>query len=405
MIYRIFIFISLVIFTLTGCYEEQQMISPINTSNVKLFGSAADINGNYAIIGAPNTQIGGYYLAGSAHIYQKEGEIWTEKQQLVASDVSSSAEFGSSVAISDNFAIVGAPSAVNNGTKSGAIYIYRNYGSEWILFQRFASPFNEGTCFFGESVDISGSYAIVGAPLADTSRDINTGVAVIFYFNGSYWWPQRTISASDGAYGDWFGFSVKLDVENAIVGAPYDNNQRGTNGGSAYIYSKSSGWAQRQKIMASGSTANAYAGHAVSIYGNYAIMGAPFESNERGAGAGAAYFYTFNGSSWQQIHRFVPPYAMDDQYFGRSVDIIDFMAAVGGPNSYHNAGLVHIYYMDSGTWMYLEELNGSHSVSADNPYFGSSIRLYGEFGIFGAPGNKDENEIETGTAYIFKQTQ
>lgn len=283
--------------------------------------------------------------------------------------------------------------------------MYRRYGTSWILTQKLASPFNETNCFFGKSVDIHGSLAIVGAPLADTSRGLNTGAAAIYYFNGYYWSLLTTIHASDGAYGDWFGFAVKFDDNYAIVGAPYDNNQQGINGGSAYIYSKSSGWAERQKIIARGSSANANAGLSVSIRGDYAIIGAPRENNEKGNSAGAVYFYTLNGSSWQQIYRFVPRYKMDKQCFGISVDVSDYMAAVGAPYSYYNAGLVHIYTMDSGNWMYLEELNGSQSVSADNPYFGYSVSLFGNYAIFGSPGHKDEDGDETGTAYIFEQVQ
>jgi hypothetical protein len=397
------IFSFLVLFVLTGCYAEEEMISASDSLNVKSFGNSVDVHGDFVIVGAPSTTHGSAYNAGSAHIYQKSGDHWIERYKIGASDPVAGAEFGAAAAMDTLYAIVGAPQSHNDGVASGAAYVFRRLGTNWVFQQKLASPFNEMNCFFGAAVDVQGPFAIVGAPLANTSRGAHTGAAAIYYCNGSYWSLIKILVAPDGAYADWFGQAVQIDAANAIVGAPYDDNQIGTNAGAAYIFSGSSSWANSQKLVARGSGAYAGGGLSVSIKGSYAILGAAWESNEKGSGAGAIYFYGLDGSVWRQTHRFVSPYAGDGQHFGQAVDLSTYFAAAGAPYGSGDFGFAYIYLMDNGVWMYAEELYGSRCVYTDHPYFGYSVGLSEEYALFGAPGHKDANGRETGTAYVFKK--
>jgi hypothetical protein len=104
--------------------------------------------------------------------------------------------------------------------------------------------------WFGVAVSISGDYAIVGA-FHDDDRGADSGSAYIFSRSGNGTWTrQAKLTAGDGAAGDWFGMSVSISGDYAIVGAPFDDDN-GTGSGSAYVFHRSgSTWTQQAKLTA-----------------------------------------------------------------------------------------------------------------------------------------------------------
>jgi len=92
------------------------------------------------------------------------------------------------------------------------------------------------TIIFGCAVDISGDYVIVGAKEDDDSFS-NSGSAYIFVRNGTTWSEQAKLTASDAHAGDYFGFSVSISGSYAIVGSKNDDD-KGLNSGSAYVYQR-----------------------------------------------------------------------------------------------------------------------------------------------------------------------
>ncbi len=129
---------------------------------------------------------------------------------------------------------------------------------------------------FGESVSISGDVAVVGARLDDDNGNAS-GSAYVFRWNGSAWVQQAKLTASDGAAGDFFGFSVSISGDVAVIGAFFDDDN-GINSGSAYVFQKPvGGWVdmtQTAKLTASDGAANDIFGHSVSISGEVAVVGA-----------------------------------------------------------------------------------------------------------------------------------
>jgi hypothetical protein len=136
--------------------------------------------------------------------------------------------------------------------------------------------------YFGWSVSISGDYAIVGAPYEDTGGTTDAGAAYIYKRDPStgVWGSEQKIQASDKQQGDEFGFSVSISGDYAIVGAYLEDTGGTTNAGAAYIYKRDSStgvWGSEQKIQASDKQTQDQYGHSVSISNEYAIVGAPFE--------------------------------------------------------------------------------------------------------------------------------
>ena len=149
--------------------------------------------------------------------------------------------------------------------------------------------------FFGRSVSISGDVAIVGAS-QDDDNGSKSGSAYVYRLIGGTWTLEKKLTASDGAAEDFFGVSVSISGDVAIVGAYWDDDN-GNSSGSAYIYQRNWGgadnWGELTKLTASDGTAYDYFGESVSISGDVAIVGA-YLDNDRGFHSGSAYYYDFS---------------------------------------------------------------------------------------------------------------
>ena len=170
------------------------------------------------MVGAWNDDDGGGN-AGSAYIFVRDGESWTEQEKLTASDAVAGDRFGYSVSISGDYAIIGAWGDFDGGSWSGSAYIFFRDGESWIGQAQLTASDAAAGERFGLSVSISGDYAIVGTYGADNWR----GSAYIFVRDGESWTQQEKLTASDAAVDDHFGFTVSISGEDAIVEPPADD--------------------------------------------------------------------------------------------------------------------------------------------------------------------------------------
>jgi hypothetical protein len=207
------------------------------------------------------------------------GTAWLERQKLLASDGAAGDSFGSSVSISGDLAIVGAIDDCDKGYDSGSAYIFKRDGTTWVQQQKLLASDGAVGDLFGRSVSISGDLAIVGAD-GDDDKGSHSGSAYIFRRDGTSWVQQQKLTASDGAAGNWFGWSVSISGDYAIVGA-IDDDDKGSASGSAYIFGwDGTAWSQQQKLLASDGAAGDFFGHSVSISGHKIIVGADYDDDK-----------------------------------------------------------------------------------------------------------------------------
>ena len=127
--------------------------------------------------------------------------------------------------------------------------------------------------YFGISVSVSGDTAIVGAYF-DDDNGYQSGSAYIFVQSGLSWSHQAKLTASDGASGAKFGLSVSVSGNTAVVGANHDDDN-GENSGSAYVFERQgTAWSQISKLLAQGGASQDNFGHSVSVSGNSIVVGA-----------------------------------------------------------------------------------------------------------------------------------
>ncbi|GAI98768.1 unnamed protein product, partial [marine sediment metagenome] len=262
--------------------QEQKLLASDGASD-DYFARSVSIAGNYAIIGAYGDDDNGSE-SGSAYIFKRDGTTWAEQTKLLASDGTYSDYFGYSVSIDGDYVVVGAN---QDGENSGSAYIFKRDGATWTEEAKLTASDGVTGDKFGWSVSISGDYAILGAN-QDDDNGLSSGSAYVFTRSGSTWIQQAKLLPSDGATYDYFGNSVSLDGDTAIIGARGDDDN-GDWSGSAYIFTRSgTNWTEEQKLLASDGVAYDYFGCSVSIDGEYAIVGVYGADDDKGSA------YVFN---------------------------------------------------------------------------------------------------------------
>lgn len=335
-----------------GIWQPEAYLKPSNTDDQDRFGLSVAISGNTIVIGAPEEDSGSNGVnsnsneaasnAGAAYVFRRSGGVWTQEAYLKASNSGANDQFGTSVAISGNVIVVGAPdedggsSGVNgpqnDGTSSsGAAYVFRRSSGNWSQEAYLKSTNPNSADDFGYSVAVSGDLIAVGARNEDTSMGgINpspdnaldlSGAVYTFERVSGQWTTDTFIKASNPDFQDRFGVSVALDGETLVVGANQeDSSTTGVNSspdeladfaGAAYVFHRNNGsWTQQAYLKPLNTSAGDQFGDTVSISGDLIVIGSANEDststgvngadNDDFNGSGAAYVFLRSNDMWQQ---------------------------------------------------------------------------------------------------------
>ena len=360
------------------------------------FGCSVSIDDDYAIIGAVEDNENGY-RSGSAYIFKLEGTIWTEQTKLLPSDGLAYQNFGVSVYIDGEYAIIGATGDDSNGLDSGSAYIFKREGTIWTEQTKLLPSDGEEDYIFGGCVSLYGDFAIIGST-GDKENGEYSGSAYIFKREGTIWTEQTKLLPSDGEQFESFGRSVAIDGDYTIIGAPGDNDN-GYVAGSAYIFKRNGNlWSEQSKLLASDGEKYDYFGRSVSIDGQYVIIGAWGDESR----SGSAYIFKREGEIWTQLEKMSPSDIDSGDYFGFSVSINGDYAIVGaeGDNAKaYGAGSAYIFKRNGVTWSKHAKLLAPDG--EEKNWLGCSVSLNEDNVIIGALG-ADGNKPKSGSAYLFK---
>jgi hypothetical protein len=375
-----------------------------------------------------------------------------------ASNTESEDGFGTSVAVSGNTVVIGAPLEASNATGvngngvnnyapgSGAAYVFVRDGETWSQ-QAYLKASNTGAGDgFGWSVAISGNTIVVGAYQEDSNAtSINgsgsnnsasaAGAAYVFTRSGTTWTQQAYLKAANAGAGDLFGSVVALTGDTAVIGANREASQAtGINGdsannaayasGAAYVFVRSgTTWTQQAYVKASDTAAGAEFGSSLGISGESMVVGSPLAVG----GAGAAYVFIRSGAAWSQQARLQASNSAASSWFGQAVAISGETVAAGAPGeagnatgvngnqistSAQDAGAAYAFTRNGATWTQQAYLKASNTGASDG--FGRAIALEGSALIVGAPGEDsaatgmdgnqaDNTAASSGAAYAFSR--
>ena len=337
------------------------------------------------------------------------------EEKIVAGDAAVNDVFGESVAISGDYAIVGASQDDDGGTQSGSAYIFKRNGNEWEQLNKIVATDAGAGDYFGYSVAIDGDYAVVGAyQKNDVDGQQHDGAAYVFHrgADGNWTQQQRLIAENtETIHYLRFGTSVDIDGDYVVVGANNPSSGGGSTNffnGAAYVYVRNNTtWTQQQRLvhpdpgLTTGGGSSDYFGNSVSISGNYIIVGTP-NDKEEASQAGAAYIFTRSNTSWSSPEQIVASDAAAGDGFGNSVAIDGEYAIVGAhgdDDGGSGSGSAYIFKWDGTSWPHQDKIIASDVATTDN--FGHSVAIDGEYAIVGVA-NDDDGGSASGSAYIFK---
>jgi hypothetical protein len=159
---------------------------------------------------------------------------------LEAFDAEDFDNFGQHVDLDGNTLVVGVPLDDDDGSASGSVYVYTRSGGVWTLQQKLTAFDAAELDFFGESVAIDGDDLIVGSFQDDLTAGTDAGSAYIYQRSGAVWSFVQKLVGSQATSSDWFGASVDIDGDRAVVGAPQDDPGFG-NAGRMYVFERTAG--------------------------------------------------------------------------------------------------------------------------------------------------------------------
>ncbi|XOF33123.1 MAG: FG-GAP repeat protein [Candidatus Electrothrix sp. YB6] len=267
---------SVYVFVRSGdVWMQQAKLVPEDGAAGDNFGSSVSVSGDTAVIGAWADDDQGE-SSGSAYVFVRSGNIWTQQDKLLPEDGAVGDWFGGSVSVSGDMAVIGASRDDDQGESSGSAYVFVRSGNIWTQQDRFVPGDGAAWDKFGGSVSVSGDTAVIGA----------SGSAYIFVRSGDIWTEQAKLVAA----GDNFGNSVSVSGDTAVIGANYDDD-KGSDSGSAYVFARGGDvWTEQDKLVPEDGAAGDYFGWSVSVSGDTAVIGA-FADDDKGFYSGSAYVF------------------------------------------------------------------------------------------------------------------
>ncbi len=362
------------------------------------FGAAIAADGSTVLVGAPGDDAG----RGAAYVFHWDSAGgWSQSARLTAGVRESAAAFGQSVALSGEFAIVGAPLEDSVATDAGAVYVFRNIAGVWIPVARIVAPDGARDDRFGSSVSLRGDLLAIGVPLDDDAGS-NAGAVVLFRYDGVSWTQEARLHASDAQWNDQFGTSVAVDTDRIVVGAPFDDDG-GSDAGAAYVFVRNNDgvWVEEQKLLPDDPASNAQFGASVAASQQTVVVGAPRSRNADQLQSGAVYVFRLQSGSWVQQQKIAPLDLGFQDWFGYSVAIDGTRIVAGAPLNDAQAvdgGATYVFARSGNTWIRERVLLAADAEISDR--FGASVTVSGDWVACGAP-NDDQIATDAGAAYVF----
>ncbi len=377
---------------------------PIGAAAYDYFGSSISLSGNRALVGAPNADDIGPD-SGSAHLFERQPSgTWIPMAKLRPSDGAAYDYFGL-VSLSGDRALIGAVQDDDRGIDSGSAYVFeRGSSGVWIQAAKLLAIDGAAFDYLGYPTSLSGDRALVGA-IGDDDLGPDTGAAYVFERQSNGVWIQAAkLLASDGGGYDYFASSVSLVGDRALVGAIGDDDL-GPDTGAAYVFERQSNgmWTQTAKLLASDGGGLDNFGLSVSLSGDQALVGAPYD-DDLGPDTGAAYvFERQSGGSWIETKKLLASDGGGLDNFGLSVSLSGSQALVGSPlddDSGIDAGAVYLFEQPpGGAWVEIAKLLATGE-GAPSDWLGYSVSLSGNQALAGAVFD-DDTGLDAGAAYVF----
>ncbi len=302
-------------------WVEQQRLKAGDPTDSAGFGHSVAIEGSTIAIGAPGATYQGMQNVGAVYIFDFSAGTWSQTIKLVPNDAGTNYALGYSVAMSGNRVIAGADYESHAGLHSGAAYIFECTAGTWSQAAKVVANDAAMSDLFGYSVALHGDLAVVGSVLADYANTNDVGAVYVYERQGAQW-PQTQKLISPNPSGlQYYGISVGANADSILVGAGA-NNYALLHAGVTLVYQYTgTTWVQTQILTPADLAIDDFFGQSVAISGDHAVIGS--NSDDMPQASGAHYIFTEVGSTWIETGKCIAP----DMIYG---DAMGDVAAIDG---------------------------------------------------------------------------
>jgi hypothetical protein len=327
--------------------------------------------------------------------------VFAAQPKLTASDGAANDQLGFSVATDAGTIVVGAPFDDNAAIDQGSAYVFVRTGGSLFFQAKLTAADAASNDNFGYSVAVNSDTVVVGALRGDAGSALDSGAAYVFVRNGSSWFQQAKLTASDAALNDEFGCSVGISSNDVIAGARLDDVGANSDQGSAYVFVRSgTSWSQQQKLTEqTGGFTNDQFGYAVAIAQNRVVIGSPFD-NAPAPNQGSAYIFTRSGAIWNLLQKLTSNNGLTGDSFGVSVAMDSNSIVVGSYlddiNGTPDQGSAYVYSIAGALQQKLFTGDGTTGDA-----FGISVAVAGNTVVIGASFDDIGANANQGSAYLF----
>ena len=385
--------------------ESLKIIAP-DASSRDFFGDSVAIDGDRIVAGAPEHD-GVASAAGQVYVFSRASGIWNLETTLTASDAGLGDFFGDTVALEGNRLAVAATGQDDQGSGTGAVYVYERNETTGTWSESARLTASDGDTFdsFGAALALDGDRLAVGVPGRD---DAGNGSGAVYVFErdaGGVWFEAAKLLASDGAANDLLGSTVALSGDTLLAAAP-SQDAAGFDSGAVYVFERDTvtgTWSESAKLTAADTAAGDSFGSSIAIAGTRLILGASFD-DEKGLGTGAAYvFERDTAGGWVESAKLVVSDAKKGQLLGSSAGLLENRIYVGASFAVHgtvDSGATYVFEEElDGSWIELKKLVPSLGRSEDELGAVLSISADGLI-VVGAP-KDDTATLDAGAIYLY----
>jgi hypothetical protein len=358
-------------------WREQAKITPLDSVEGDWFGFSVVLDNDTIHVGAP--------FSFKSYLFRENGGDWEQTDAIPAPYAGGATWYAATCGLSDGVPLVGVAGPLGNSALLCAPAKW-GWGMTPLDVPRSASAF--GLFSLSTWLAFEDNLAVVGEPGEEGTGE-KSGAVYVFDLSGQEIERTRLVG-TDTAENDWFGAAVSLKGDRLLIGAPND----GSEAGAAYVFQRTGAtWSQLARLAGSTTSADDGFGSTVAIWGDTAVVGAPFEDG----GSGAAYMFRKNGIAWTQVSRLTALDNQAEEYFGNSVALDGdtlIVGAIGDNDTGEFAGAAYVF-RDSGTsWTQVAKLTASDA--QDSLAWGFGISLEGTRAVIGRYASNGP-----GSAYIF----
>lgn len=366
----------------SGSWVQQAKFIPDIPDNDDMFGKILKIDGDYALVAAYNDDDMGSN-AGAAYIYKRTGENWAFQDKIYADDAVAFDIFGVAADIKGDRAIIGAFGDDDNGFFSGSAYVFARQGDEWIQEAKLLPSDGATDDKFGRSVAIDDDLAVVCGVLDDENGE-ESGSVYIFRRNGSVWTEEAKITPDDGDENDRFGRSISIAGDYVAISAAQKDEHGMDGSGSAYVFKNEGGqWFQQSKLVPDDLGEGDLMGYCISSNEDFVAISAHL-NDEMASDAGAVYLFQRNGDQWSETAKLTAEFPGEMDHFGICVDISGSTLIVGAPLDQSDdgieCGVAYVYDLQeyvSTQNVNIDELTVFPNPASDFVYFKTEGTLFG----------------------------